>query len=194
MGSNRHRPEERSEHEVTVADFLIDRYEVTNSQFTAFVEATAYVTVAERQPRAEDYPGVDPDRLVPGSAVFVPPTDFSGGGNILSWWQYVPGANWRHPSGSDSTIEGLENHPVVHIAWEDAQAYAGWLGRELPTETQWEYAARGGTGDNTNYAWGRQDAARRTLDGQHMAGPVSCPELDRRWLQSHSPSRMFSAQ
>lgn len=190
MGSNRHRPEERSEHEVTVADFLIDRYEVTNSQFTAFVEATAYVTVAERQPRAEDYPGADPDILVPGSAVFVAPTDFSGGGNILSWWQYVPGANWRHPSGSDSTIEGLENHPVVHIAWEDAQAYAGWLGRELPTETQWEYAARGGTGDNTNYAWGdkmRPDGhwmantwqglfpfQNSTEDGYRATAPVGC--------------------
>ena len=99
MGSNWHHPEERAEHTVTVSDFWIDRHEVTNRQFSRFVEATGYITVAERHPSAEDYPGAAKGLLVPGSVVFIPPTHFEGGGKILQWWQYIPGANWRHPSG-----------------------------------------------------------------------------------------------
>ena len=144
MGSERQRPEERFTHAVRVDGFWIDRHEVTNAQFREFVTATGYVTLAERGLDPATHPGMPKELLVPGSVVFVPPTNVASGGRITQWWQYVPGANWRAPTGPGSSIAGKDNHPVAHIAYEDALAYARWRGRELPTEAQWEFAARGG--------------------------------------------------
>lgn len=143
MGSERHQPEERFTHVVRVDGFWIDRHEVTNAQFRQFVEATGHVTLAERALDPATHPGLAKEVLVPGSVVFVPPTNVTNG-RLTQWWQYVQGANWRNPEGPGSTIAGKDNHPVVHITYEDALAYARWRGHDLPTEAQWEFAARGG--------------------------------------------------
>ena len=155
MGSDSHYPEEAPAHRVTVDSFLIDRYAVTNADFARFIDATGYLTFAERTPRAEDYPGAAPEMLVPGSVVFQKPTRRVDTTDIYNWWDYIAGANWRHPSGPMSSIAGLDNHPVVHIAYEDAEAYAAWAGKSLPTEAEWEFAARGGL-DGLEYAWGSE--------------------------------------
>jgi formylglycine-generating enzyme len=144
MGSERHRPEERFVHTVRVDGYWIDRHEVTNAQFKQFVEATGYRTLAERGLDPKAHPGMAKELLVPGSVAFIQPTDPRQGGRITQWWQYLPGAHWRQPTGPGSTIADKDNHPVVHVAYEDALAYARWRGRDLPTEAQWEFAARGG--------------------------------------------------
>jgi len=144
MGSERHRPEERLTHTVRVDGFWIDRHEVTNAQFREFVTATGYVTLAERGLDPATHPGMPKELLLPGSVVFIPPTNVGSGGRITQWFQYLAGANWRAPVGPGSSIAGKDNYPVVHIAYDDARAYARWRGRELPTEAQWEFAARGG--------------------------------------------------
>lgn len=154
MGASDFYPEEAPLRDVRVDDFSIDRFEVTNAQFAAFIAATGYVTVAERTPDPTDYPDIPADMLRAGSAVFVAPSALAGG-DLRQWWTFVAGADWRHPVGPDSNIDELNHHPVVHIAFEDAQAYADWAGRALPTEAQWEYAARGGL-INKVYAWGEQ--------------------------------------
>ena len=123
--------------------------------FARFVAATHYVTVAERKPKAEDFPNAAPEVLVPGSVIFTPPSHSVLIDNGMQWWSYVPGANWRHPQGPSSTIKGRENYPVVHIAYEDAEAYAKWVGNRLPTEAEFEYAERGGL-DRAPYAWGKE--------------------------------------
>ena len=143
MGSNRQRPEERYTHIVHVEGFWIDRTEVTNAQFAAFVEATGYVTRAERGGDPNIHAHMPKELTVPGSVAFIMPTD-STRGRVTQWFQYIAGADWRHPEGPGTSIAGRENHPVVHVAYEDALAYARWLGHGLPTEAQWEYAARGG--------------------------------------------------
>jgi len=143
MGSDRNRPEERFSHPVRVDGFWIDRHEVTNAQFAAFVKATGYKTLAERGVDPKAHPAMGADVLEPGSVLFVQPTKLDRGGDLTQWWQYVKGANWREPEGPGSSIDGKDNYPVVHIAYEDALAYARWRGHELPTEAQWEYAARG---------------------------------------------------
>ena len=130
-------------HRVYVDAFFMDQTDVTNAAFEKFVKATGYVTVAERKPRAEDFPGAPPQNLVAGSVVFAPPDHPVDLTNHFQWWTYVPGADWRHPSGPGSSIAGKERYPVVQIAYEDAQAYANWAGKRLPTEAEWEFAARG---------------------------------------------------
>ena len=145
-------------HRVHVDGFWMDATEVTNAEFAAFVEATGYVTVAERTPAAEDFPGAPPENLVAGSIVFTPPREIvplrdGTGGAHLRWWNYVPGADWRHPLGPETSIDGHENDPVVQVAFADALAYAEWAGKRLPTEAEWERAARGNLSGAT-YPWG----------------------------------------
>ncbi|MDB9523120.1 formylglycine-generating enzyme family protein [Dolichospermum circinale CS-1225] len=152
--------EERGAENVTVTSFCIDKYEVTNAQFIEFINATNYVTVAERPLSKEQFPNLSDEERLPGSLVFQMPKPGVKQVQLLSWWHWTPSANWRHPFGSDSTIVGKENYPVVHIAYEDALAYAQWVGKSLPTEAQWEYAARGGL-EGANYTWGNQYSAKK---------------------------------
>jgi hypothetical protein len=152
--------EEQTAENVTVSSFCIDKYEVTNAQFTEFVKATNYVTVAERPLSKQQFPDLSDEERLPGSLVFQMPKPGVKRVQLLSWWHWTPGANWQHPFGSDSTIVGKENYPVVHIAYEDALAYAQWVGKSLPTEAQWEYAARGGL-EGATYTWGNQYSAKK---------------------------------
>jgi formylglycine-generating enzyme len=140
-------------HRVYVDGFFMDKTDVTNAQFAEFVKATGYVTVAERKPRAEDFPEAPPENLVAGGVVFSPPNHPVALNDHLQWWSYVPGASWRHPSGPKSNIQNKGNYPVVQIAYEDAQAYAKWAGKRLPTEAEWEFAARGGMAGKP-FVWG----------------------------------------
>jgi formylglycine-generating enzyme required for sulfatase activity len=154
MGCDEAYPEEAPVRQVSVEGFSIDTCPVTNEEFAAFVEATRYATLAERGPDAEDYPpGFDTSVLVPGSFVFTPPTRPVSLRDHGAWWRFVPGACWHAPLGPGSTVDGLGAHPVVHIAYEDAEAYARWAGRRLPTEPEWEYAARGGL-EAALFTWG----------------------------------------
>lgn len=140
-------------HRVYVDGFFMDATDVTNLEFARFVKATGYVTMAERKPRAEDFPGAPPENLIAGSVVFSPPDHPVQLNDFYQWWRYVPGANWRHPIGPGSDIQGKGNYPVVQIAYDDAQAYAAWAGKRLPTEAEWEFAARGGLAGKP-FAWG----------------------------------------
>lgn len=173
MGSNDPRSDEYPRHLVKITGFWMDETEVTNDQWSEFVKATGYITIAERVPKREDFPGLDirEEDLVPFSAVFQPPQEkidphqFQEGGPLPPWWKKINGANWRHPEGPQSNIEGKGNYPVVHISWEDANAYAKWAGKRLPTEAEWEYAARGGL-KNAPYVWGHTPQGQ---DGKYFA-------------------------
>jgi formylglycine-generating enzyme required for sulfatase activity len=142
-------------HRVSVDGFWMDATEVTNEQFEKFVRATGYVTVAEQTPTKEEFPTAPPENLVAGSTVFTPTPQPVPLNDYFQWWSYVPGANWRHPTGPDSDLKGREKHPVVQVAYEDAAAYAKWAGKRLPTEAEWEFAARGGIA-GALYAWGNE--------------------------------------
>jgi formylglycine-generating enzyme required for sulfatase activity len=164
MGSDKHYPEEAPVHRVTVDGFWMDRTPVTNREFRKFVEATGHVTFAEIAPDPKDYPGALPHMLKAGSLVFSPPNHPVDLRNYANWWSFKFGANWRRPYGKGSSIRGLDDHPVVHISYRDAEAYAAWAGKELPTEAEWEYAARGGL-DQAEFAWGDE----MTPGGRYMA-------------------------
>jgi formylglycine-generating enzyme len=154
MGSDVHYPEEAPAHKVQVGAFYMDRHPVTNAQFREFVEATGHVTFAEIPPRAEDYPGALPEMLHAASVVFVKPPKRVDPQHC-TWWHFVRGADWRHPLGPESSIAGLDQHPVVHVAWSDVEAYTKWAGKEIPTEAEWEFASRGGL-DGAEFAWGSE--------------------------------------
>jgi len=189
MGSDSGYEDEGPAHKVSIVDFWIDRHEVTNDQFSRFVKATGYVTQAEKAPDSADFPNIDPALLMAGSVVFVKPLDLKAGGDITQWWQFVPGASWDRPYGPDSNIAGKGNFPVVQVGIEDAMAYAQWLGRDLPTEAQWEMASRVGR-EGATYAWGNtfnpddQSMANTwqglfpirnsKKDGFEYASPVGC--------------------
>jgi formylglycine-generating enzyme required for sulfatase activity len=157
MGSERHYPEEAPVREISVDGFWMDAHLVTNLEFLRFVKASGHVTWAERAPDATQYPDAKPDLLFAGSVVFEKssgPVDLS---NHFNWWRWTRGADWRHPEGPESSLHGRERHPVVHVAFSDAEAYATWAGKELPTEAEWEYAARGGL-EGAEFAWGDEFA------------------------------------
>ena len=164
MGSDKHYPEEAPAHRVTVDGFFIDRTPVTNRQFKEFVRATGHRTFAEIPPDPKNYPGALPHMLYAGSLVFTPPNRPVNLKNWGEWWTFLRDADWRHPYGPKSSINALDHHPVVHVAYADALAYAAWAGKELPTEAEWEFAARGGL-DGAEFAWGDE----LTPAGKHMA-------------------------
>jgi formylglycine-generating enzyme required for sulfatase activity len=164
MGSDSHYPEEAPAHKVSVAGFWIDRMAVSNTDFARFVKDTGYVTMAERAADPDDYPDALPEMLAPASTVFRAPRGPVDLRNHFNWWTYVRGANWRHPRGPASSIAKLGNHPVVHLAYADVAAYAEWVGGQIPTEAEWEFAARGGL-EAREYAWGDEF----TPGGKYMA-------------------------
>ena len=179
MGSEDFYPEERPVHTVEVDGFWMDEHPVTVAEFRRFVKATDHVTVAEIAPDAVDFPDADPEQLVPGSLVFTPPSRRVSLDDFRAWWSWTPSAQWRHPEGPDSTLHGRDLHPVTHVAYADALAYAAWAGKELPTEPEWEFAARGGL-DGAVFAWGDEFAPRGRMMANTWQGdfPVQNDLLD----------------
>ena len=192
MGSEDFYPEEKPVHRVRVDGFWMDKYQVTNAQFGAFVEATGYVTMAERKPDPAQYPDADPALLVPGSLLFrktVGPVDLA---YYQQWWAFVPGANWRNPWGPESDLRGKDWHPVVHVAHEDAQAYAEWAGKELPSEAEWEYAARGGL-EGAIYTWGDEFSPRGKFLANTWQGEFPWQNLKLDRYETTAPVGAFPA-
>ena len=190
MGSEDHYPEERPVREVEVAGFWIDEHQVTVAEFRRFVKATGYLTTAERDLDAADYPDADPDLLRPGSLVFTPtpgPVDLR---DVTNWWAYVPGAQWRHPEGPGSTLHGRERHPVTHVSAEDAETYAAWAGKSLPTEAEWEFAARGGL-DSAAFTWGDEFAPKGKMMANTWQGEFPWQNLVTDGYLGTSPVRSF---
>ena len=192
MGSDRFYPEEAPVVEVRVDAFLIDETPVTNAEFARFVAETGHVTFAEVAPDPRDYPGMDPALAQPGSAVFEQPARVAGLRDIGQWWRWRIGANWRRPLGPGSSLEGLDDHPVVHVAHADAAAYAAWAGKALPTEAEWEFAARGGL-EGADYAWGGELAPGGSMMANYWQGEFPLRnDLTDGWLRT-SPVRSFPA-
>jgi len=191
MGSDRFYPEERPVREMSVDGFWIDRHPVTVAEFRRFVKATGHVTWAEQPPVAEEYPDADPDLLVPGSLVFRKtdgPVDLR---DYRNWWTWMPGADWRHPEGPGSTVGGREHHPVTHVAHGDAAAYAEWAGKELPTEAEWEYAARGAL-DGATYTWGDEFAPKGRMMANTWQGEFPWQNLLTDGYEGTSPVERFA--
>jgi formylglycine-generating enzyme len=190
MGSDEFYPEEQPVHEMTVDRFWMDEHLVTVAEFRRFVKATDYVTLAERAPKAEDYPSADPALLVPGSLVFKKthgPVDLH---NFRNWWEWKPGAYWRRPEGPGSDLNGRDRHPIVHVAYEDAEAYATWAGKELPTEAEWEFAARGGL-DGATFAWGDDFAPSGRMMANTWQGEFPWQNLLTDRYEGTSPVKSF---
>lgn len=192
MGSANFYPEEAPPRQVAVDGFWIDVAPVTNAEFARFVAATGYRTFAETAPDPRDYPGVDPALLQPGSLLFVPPSGPVPLTDPARWWTWCIGADWRHPYGPASSLDGLDDHPVVHVAHADAQAYASWAGKALPTEAEWERAARGGL-EGREYAWGDELAPGGRVLANTWQGHFPWENtLDDGWLRT-SPVHAFPA-
>ncbi len=190
MGSDAFYPEERPVHDVTVDGFWMDDHQVTVAEFRRFVKATGHVTVAERALDAAEYPDADPDLLVPGSLVFRPtrgPVDLD---DYRNWWHWVPGAQWRHPEGPGSDLPGATAIPVTHVAYEDATAYAAWAGKTLPTEAEWEFAARGGL-DGAVYTWGDEFAPKGRMMANTWQGEFPWQNLRTDRYAGTSPVKAF---
>jgi formylglycine-generating enzyme len=192
MGSDDFYPEERPTHRVDVGGFWIDQHPVTVAEFRRFVSATGYVTQAEIAPDPALYQDADPALLVPGSLVFQPtpgPVDLR---DVRTWWSWTPGACWRHPEGPGSNVGGRERHPVVHVGFHDAQAYASWAGKSLATEPQWEYAARGGL-DGAVFSWGDEFAPRGRMMANTWQGEFPWQNLETDGYAGTSPVERFPA-
>ena len=192
MGSADFYPEERPVREVHVDGFAIGRGPVTVAQFTRFTEETGYVTLAERPPDPADYPDADPSLLVQGSVTFHPTAGPVPLHDPTRWWADVPGASWRHPWGPDSDNSGREHHPVTHVAYEDAEAYAAWAGQALPSEAEWEYAARGGL-DGAVFAWGDDPRPGDELMANHWQGDFPWRNTGAKRWRGTSPVGLFPA-
>jgi len=192
MGSDRHYPEEAPAHSVTVDGFWIDRYAVTNREFDRFVQATRYITLAERPADPSLYAGAQPGLLVPSSVVFVKPGGRVDLRNHYNWWTYVAGADWRHPRGPQSSLDDLWDHPVVHVAFEDAAAYARWAEKELPTEAEWELAARGGL-DRAEFVWGDELAPNGEFQANTWQGEFPWQNTNEDGFEWTAPVGSFAA-
>jgi len=188
MGSDDHYPEEAPARRASLAAFLLDTAPVTNREFASFVAATGHVTLAEHTPDARNYPDAAPEMLRAGSAVFLP--DGAAARSPMDWWQFVFGADWRHPTGPGSAIEAMLDHPVVHIAYADADAYARWAGKRLPTEAEWEHAARGGR-DRSAFAWGEELAPGGEMLANYWQGAFPHENLETDGFTRTSPVGHF---
>ena len=192
MGSDDHYPEERPVHEVTVDGFWMDDHQVTVREFRRFLKETGHVTVAERPLEPADYPDADPELLVPGSLVFQAtrgPVDLS---DYRNWWHWTPGARWDHPEGPGSDVASRDRHPVTHVAYDDVTAYAAWAGKELPTEAEWEFAARGGL-DGAVYTWGDEFAPKGRMMANTWQGEFPWQNLRTDRYEGTSPVKTFPA-
>jgi formylglycine-generating enzyme required for sulfatase activity len=190
MGSNDFYPEERPVHRASVDGFWLDDAPVTNAAFRRFVTATGYRTVAERPPNPADYPEADPALLVPGALVFHRPPGRVSLHDPRAWWAYVPGACWHHPEGPHSTLAGRDRHPVVQVAYEDAAAYAAWAGKALPTEAEWEFAARGGL-EGAVFVWGDEFAPKGRMMANTWQGEFPWQNLRTDGYEGTSPVGRF---
>ena len=191
MGSDEFYPEERPVHRVTVDGFWMDEHPVTAADFRRFVRDTGYATVAERPLDPADYPGADPEVLVPGSLVFRKTAGPVSLNDFRNWWEYVPGAFWKKPGGPGTTINGRDRNPVVQVAYEDAEAYAAWAGKSLPTEAEWEYASRGGL-DGARFAWGDAEVPNGTRMANTWQGEFPWHNSKEDGFEGTSPVKTFA--